>query len=258
MAPIDTRSLKSYTYQKVRRIIKAYRPNRKKLKLFDVPPNSVELARMPFITFEGVDGSGKSTQAELLAERIRDIGHVVLHVREPGGTRLGEAVRSLLLDPSMDIGALSEMLLFSAARAQLVSQVIRPALARGEVVICDRFFDSTTVYQGIARNLGEIAWMKQFHHRVTGGLVPARTYLLDLPFETAQARRASRNGPGADDRMERAGAEFLIEVVTGYRELAESEPRMQIVDGTRPIDDIAAEIWADVQVLLNERSGTAA
>jgi dTMP kinase len=211
---------------------------------------------MLFITFEGVDGSGKTTQATLLAERLKSRGFEVLQLREPGGTEVGEAIRDILLDPAMSIEPMAEMLLFSAARAQLVASVIRPALVKGTVVLCDRFFDSTTVYQGFARELGELPWMADFHRRVTGGLLPHRTYLVDVSASVAASRRNARGNEEAEDRMEAAGSAFLNRVVAGYREIAMAEPeRFRTIDGSRDVDTIAAEIWDDVSVLLD--GGTA-
>jgi dTMP kinase len=204
---------------------------------------------MALITFEGVDGSGKSTQATRLVERLQVEGHEVVQVREPGGTPLGEAVRTLLLDPDSSIEPFAEMMLFSAARAQLCRTVIEPALARGAFVIADRFFDSTTVYQGIARGLGSLGWMADFHLQVTGGLVPLRTYILDVPADVATRRRWDASS--TDDRIEAAGRPFLERVVEGYRRLADQQSeRIRLLDGTRAPDVLAEDIWADASQAL--------
>ena len=202
-----------------------------------------------FLSFEGIDGSGKSTQLRRLAAALSAEGRPVRTVREPGGEPVAERVRALLLDPALDVRPRAELLLFSAARAQLVERVVRPALAAGETVLADRFFDSTTAYQGSGRGLGapgrSAAFdLDTFHRFVTGGLVPARTYLLDVPAETAAARRAGED----DDRMEAAGLDFFRRVRLAYLALAaQHEGRVLVLDGTRPPDELHAEILADVR-----------
>ena len=213
---------------------------------------------MPFLTFEGIDGSGKTTQAELLTERLREAGHRVELFREPGGTELSERIRSLLLEPSLHVGALAELLLFTAARAQLVEEPIRPALDGGAVVICDRFYDSTTAYQGGGRNVAEPGWIEQLNRHATGGLVPARTYLVDLDPTTALGRRRNRPNGGDADRMEQSDAAFYRRVAAAYERLAEREPdRFLRLDGSRPVEAISREIWSDVERLLRRNAGTA-
>lgn len=207
------------------------------------------------ITFEGIDGSGKSTQARLLYTHFERQGYAPLLVREPGGTVLSERVRALLLDPEAEITPRAELLLFSAARAQLVQEVVRPALDRGRIVIADRFYDSTTAYQGAGRRLADAEWLRTFHAFVTGGLAPDRTYFIDVPLETAAARRGSDR-----DRMEGAGDDFFERVRTAYQRLAEREPeRMVALDGRRPVEALHAEIVRDVEHLLRaEPAGTGA
>lgn len=198
------------------------------------------------ITFEGIDGSGKSTQARRLAEALGARGHTVRRVREPGGAELPERVRSLLLDPALAIADRAELLLFSAARAQLVEEIIRPALASGETVIADRFYDSTTAYQGGGRGLADPEWLDAFHGFVTGGLAPARTYLLDVPLEIASERRAGE----AADRMEASGDPFYTRVRMAYLALAAREPdRIAVLDGTLDPDTLHARILADLDAL---------
>ena len=193
-----------------------------------------------FVSFEGLDGSGKTTQLDLLERRLRTLGHAVTRVREPGGSALGEAVRALLLDPAMDIAPRAELLLFSAARAQLCETVLAPALRRGDWVLADRFFDSTTAYQGGGRGVAEAAWLDPFHAFATGGLVPERTFLLRLDPDTALARRADR----AADRMEASGEAFYRRVAATYDALAAAHPdRIRVLDATRPPDELHAEIW---------------
>jgi len=206
-----------------------------------------------FITFEGVDGSGKSTQVRLLGRYFEERGQVPLLVREPGGTDLSERVRALLLDPAAQIAPRAELLLFSAARAQLVDKVIHPALAEGRVVIADRFYDSTTAYQGGGRALADADWLRDFHAFVTDGLMPDRTYYIDVPPETAAARR------GTDpDRMEGAGAAFFERVRTAYLDLADAEPeRFVVLDGRRSVEALHAAIVHDIETLPTEGvSGT--
>ena len=196
-----------------------------------------------FVTFEGVDGSGKSTQARLLADRLRAEGREVVDTREPGGTEIGERIRELLLH-SERVAPWAEATLFSAARAQLVDEVIRPALARGADVICDRYLDSSLAYQGLARGLG-VERVLDVNITVTGSLLPDRTFLLLVPADVA-ARRRSRS----PDRIEREGDAFAAEVDRAYREIAELFPkRVVALDGTEPPEKIAEEIHGRVRDL---------
>ena len=204
------------------------------------------------ITFEGIDGSGKSTQAQKLWERLQQEGADPLLVREPGGTDLSERVRALLLDRALHIEPFAELLLFSAARTQLVIDVIRPALGEGCIVICDRFYDSTVAYQGGGRQLGDLPWLHDFNRRVTDGLVPDRTYLLDIEPAMALARRTHRHADAAthDDRMEAAGIAFQQRVGAAYQILAHDEPaRFLHLDGARSPEALHAQIWDDFQRL---------
>ena len=210
------------------------------------------------ITFEGIDGSGKSTQAERLVERLEQEGGRPILVREPGGTALSEEVRTLLLDDALPIEPMAELLLFSAARAQLVAERIRPTLEEGRVVVCDRFYDSTTAYQGGGRGL-DVAWLRAFNRRVTGGLVPDRTYLVLLDPAEAAARRAARSKQAdVRDRMEAAGNAFYERVAAAYRLLAKEEPRFRLLDGARSIEKLHEEVWTDVRRMLAARAGTLA
>ncbi len=204
---------------------------------------------MPFITFEGIDGSGKSTQVRLLDARLRERGVDCKLLREPGGTDVSERVRSLLLDVSLRMEPMTELLLFSAARSQLCRERIIPMLSEGRVVICDRFYDSTVAYQGGGREVGDFDWLRDFNRRVTGGLVPDRTYLLDVTGEMGAARRAGRD----DDRLESGGADFFERIRQTYLRIAREEPkRVKVIRGARTQDEIAAEIWEDASRLLAE------
>ena len=196
-----------------------------------------------FITFEGVDGSGKSTQARLLADRLRAEGRDVVDTREPGGTEIGERIRDILLG-SDHMAPWAEASLFSAARAQLVDEVIRPALARGADVVCDRYLDSSLAYQGLARGLG-VERVLEVNLTVTGSLLPDRTFLLLVPGEVAARRRGH-----SPDRIEREGDEFAAEVDRAYREIAEIfSQRMVVLDGTEAPEKLAEEIHGHVRNL---------
>lgn len=211
---------------------------------------------MVLITFEGIDGSGKSTQAHLLDKHLQQAGYETLLVREPGGTELSERIRSVLLDRTFEVRPMAELLLFSAARTQLVSERIRPALDAGQIVICDRFYDSTTAYQGAGRGVADPEWLQSFHERVTDGLAPDRTYLVEVDPETARARR--EEGEAEDDRMEAETKEFYDRVVAAYATLAEEQPdRFYRLDGTRTIEALQEDIRSDVEAMLDETRGTA-
>ena len=189
-----------------------------------------------FVTFEGIDGSGKTTQARLLAERLEREGVDVVLTREPGGTPLGEAVRDLVLHGE-HVAPWAEVALYAAARAQHVDQVIRPALERGATVVCDRYVDSSAAYQGGARRLG-VDTVLELNLTVVGGLMPDRTVLVEISPETAAARVG-----GSGDRIERDGVALWARAAEAYRDLAlRDRRRYVVVDGTRPVDDLAEEI----------------
>lgn len=200
------------------------------------------MARLPFITFEGSEGCGKSTQVRRLTARLEKSGIPFLITREPGGTAIGESIRDLLqfAPQSANMTAETELLLFEASRAQLVREVIKPALKNGTCVIADRFFDSTTVYQGVARKLdGKI--VAQMNAFAVGDCIPDVTFVLDVDLKTAQARM---KGPRRPDRMEMQPEDFYESVIEGYRKLAKAEPkRVVLVDGSQSPDEIHGEIW---------------
>ncbi len=206
-----------------------------------------------FITFEGLDSCGKSTQATLLAGALQERSSSpsvaaagVLLLRDPGGTKISERVREILLDRGgMEMSDLAELMLFSASRAQLVAEVIRPALAKGETVICDRFYDSTTAYQGYGRGLN-METIRKLNEIAAGGTDPDVTILIDVSVEEIERRRRHAGLP--TDRMEAAGRAFYERVREGYRELARSEPgRITRVDGMRPVEEVRAAVWEIVQ-----------
>jgi dTMP kinase len=189
-----------------------------------------------FVSFEGVDGSGKTTQARLLEQHLTGLGRDVVGTREPGGTELGEELRRLVLN-GPEMAPWAEAALFAAARAEHAAEVIRPALARGADVVCDRFVDSSLAYQGIARGLGLEAVL-ELNLTVLEGLLPDRTFVVALAAETAAARRR-----GEPDRIEQEGDGFQADVGRAYEQLAERFPeRVELVDGTRPAAEIAAEV----------------
>jgi len=194
-----------------------------------------------FVTFEGLDGSGKSTQAKLLADALAADGRDVVSTREPGGTELGERIRELLLGDE-EVSQWAEASLFAAARAQLVEEVIAPALARGADVVCDRYLDSSLAYQGIARGLGVERVLELNLHAVKG-LLPDRTYLLLIDPAESLRRVASPS-----DRIEREDDDFRARVDRAYRDLAEAFPqRITTIDGSRPPDEIASEVLDELR-----------
>jgi dTMP kinase len=200
------------------------------------------MPRLPFITFEGSEGCGKSTQVQRLAARLERSGVPYLLTREPGGTPIGETIRELLqfAPHNSAMTAETELLLFEASRSQLVRETIKPALERGLCVIADRFFDSTTVYQGAARKLDR-EMVERLNAFVVGDCVPDITFVLDVDAATAASRMQK---PRKADRMEQQPAEFYQRVHEAYRELAKRESnRVVLIDGSREADQIENEIW---------------
>ncbi len=197
-----------------------------------------------FITFEGADGTGKTTQIALLAQKLEEVGYSVVITREPGGTQVAEKIRELVLDPAMRISPATETLLYLAARAQHVAEVIAPALAAGKIVLCDRFVDSTLVYQGLTRGMDmeAISYINTF---ATGGITPSLTILLDGDTKILAERRVLR---GVEDRFELEGLAFQEKVKQGFLFLAKAEPkRMQVVQAGATEDVVAAQVWQLVQ-----------
>ncbi len=198
------------------------------------------------VTFEGGEGSGKSTQAAALAARLEAAARPAVRLCEPGGTPLGETLRDLILHSGPEITPEAELLLFLAARAELVRLQLRPALDAGQVVICDRFSDSTLAYQGYGRGL-DLAAIRPLDAFATGGLVPDLTLLLDLPLEAGLARRT-----GGADAIERQEAAFHERVRQSYLALAAAAPeRWLVLDGTDSVAAIEARVWARVEALLS-------
>ena len=214
-----------------------------------MPPSKKNLGRL--ISFEGSEGSGKSTQISRLAARFQKIKRDVVTVREPGGTELGEQIRNIIVHNSKgdEMCAETELLLFAAARAQLVREVIAPALLAGKVVLSDRFLDSSTVYQGIARNLAADP-VAQINRFAIGNVMPHLTIVIDVPTEVSLARLKQR-ASDLPDRMERENIDFYKKVREGYLVLAKGMPeRIVVVDGTKSADAIEKKIWSEVKARL--------
>ncbi len=205
-----------------------------------------------FVTFEGIEGSGKSTHLRHLGTHLRGLGRGVLETREPGGTAAGAAVRRLLLDSdAVPLSPLAELFLYCADRTQHVDEVIRPALAAGQVVLCDRFSDSTIAYQGYGRGL-DLEALRALDARARGGLRPSLTLLLDCPVDEGLRRARGRSGPG--DRFERETVAFHERVRAGFLALAAAEPdRFCVLDATEPVDRVRARVAAAAERLFGGR-----
>ncbi len=203
-----------------------------------------------FISFEGIDGCGKSTQAQMLEKALRDRGHATTYVREPGNTPLSEQIRAILLDNNNDaMTARTELLLFNAARAQLVETVIRPALANGAIVLCDRFTDSTVAYQAYGRGT-PLEEVLACNIVATGGLSPDLTFYFAIALDEADRRSALRDDK-KKDRIESLGREYFERVLAGYQHLQETEAgRFLSIDGVGSIDDIHQDVLARVLARL--------
>ncbi len=205
-----------------------------------------------FITFEGIDGSGKSTQINLLDKYLKDRGFDVVLTREPGGTALGDEIREILLNPqNTGMSSRAETLLFEAARAQLVEKVIKPALENGKIVICDRFFDSTIAYQGAARGLG-VKEILDLSLWASSGLVPDLTFLITINVEICESRMKTQHK--IPDRIENEKNEFKEKISRGYLDVAEIfKERFEVIDGRMEIEAVFSIIKQKVELLLKER-----
>ncbi|MCC6328176.1 MAG: dTMP kinase [Acidobacteria bacterium] len=206
-----------------------------------------------FITFEGIDGSGKSTQLRMLTGALRSNGIDCLSTREPGGTPLGRRLREAFLETEETVAPIAELLLFAADRAQHVELLIRPALAEGRIVISDRYADATFAYQGAGRGFSE-AVVNQIIQLATGGLKPDLTLFFDISEETAFARTRSRTETGESvNRMDAETADFYSRVRKAYLEIAEREPeRFLIIDGNRSVEEIHAHVWEIVKPMVEK------
>jgi dTMP kinase len=200
-----------------------------------------------FVTFEGVDGSGKSTQLARIAARLARLGLDPLVTREPGGTPLAEGIRALLLDPALAPGALAEACLMEAARADLMANVIAPALGAGRMVMCDRHADSTLAYQGFGRGL-DLEMLRAWNHAATRGVTPHLTLLYDLDPAAGMERRASS---ATSNRIDREPLEFHVRVRRGFLELARSEPeRFVVLDASGDPEDIEERSWLAIERVI--------
>ncbi len=207
-----------------------------------------------FITFEGTEGCGKSTQVRLLTERLKALGHRVRTLREPGGTPIGEELRHTLKHSAQNHAMTpeAELLLMNASRAQLVREIIRPALAAGEIIVCDRFYDSTTAYQGYGREL-DLAQVKSIIDFAVGETRPDLTLFLHVPAEVSAERLRSRQStlPFVRDRIEEADQKFFERVAAGFGVIAANEPdRVKFVNGAQPAENVCVRIWELVEKIL--------
>lgn len=199
-----------------------------------------------FITFEGIDGSGKSTQIELLKDKLLEDDHEVAVFREPGGTKISEQIRSILLDADFDIDPVTELLLFSAARSQLVAEKVLPLQESGTVVILDRFYDSTTAYQGYGRNSVSLKHIQELNEVASHQNEPDLTFYLKISLEEAKKRTEKQR----KDRMELSGDDFYRKVIKGFDALSVSEKRFITLDATAPQQEIHEKIWMQVSSQL--------
>lgn len=201
---------------------------------------------MLIISFEGIDGSGKTTQINLLKKRLETDGIDVRLFREPGGTELSEVIRGILLNPEIEINSVTELLLFSSARSQLIAEKVKPFLANEGVIILDRFFDSTVAYQGYGRGSVSLEQIYQLNKIASHGITPDITFYLRVDLETAEKRRSNLS----KDRMERSGDDFYLNVIRGFDVISKSEPRFSELDASLEIEDIHDKIWNHVILKL--------
>ncbi len=210
-----------------------------------------------FITFEGIEGSGKTVVSKEVRRSLESAGVRVTHAREPGGTAVSEAIRGLLLDPERtEMDPRAELFLYLASRAQLVAEVIRPALAAGRSVVCDRYFDASIAYQGWARGLGE-EFVRELNAAAVGNVVPDRTFLLDLAVADGLGRGPARReaeGTAVKDRLERENADFHERVREGYLRLAKREKkRIVVIDASLPLEEVIRTILGNLEGLFDVR-----
>lgn len=204
-----------------------------------------------FITFEGLEGAGKSVQVGILASKLREMGYEIIATREPGGTRIGELIRGLTHDPqNVDLTAVSESYLMAAARAQHVREIIKPARSSGKIVVCDRYLDSSIAYQGYGRALGEKIII-DLNALAVDGVLPDVTFYLDIPWEVGRARR---NGTKKIDRLDLQQADFYKRVQEGYVTLIKNNTsRIKSIDATLSLPEVAQRVWDQVQPLLPKK-----
>jgi dTMP kinase len=205
---------------------------------------------MTLLSFEGIDGSGKTTQINLLKKYLQSLGHDVYLFREPGGTELSELIRGILLNPDIEIDPVTEMLLFSSARSQLIAEKVLPLLNTDAIVILDRFYDSTVAYQGYGRKSVSLEQVHQLNRIAAHGLVPQVTFYLRVDLEIAENRRSNLT----KDRMERSGDDFFNSVISGFDELSAHDPRFIRLDASRSIDDLHLDICSIVRDKIKNNS----
>ena len=205
-----------------------------------------------FVTFEGIDGSGKSTQANALLRKVQEEGFNAVLFREPGGTRISEQIRQILLSTKhSEMDPLTEVMLYSAARAQLTVEMIVPGLLENDIVICDRYFDSTTAYQGYGRGI-DLEFVDALIKEAAKKLWPDVTFLVDVNADLAEKRSGTIGRP---DRLEMETKEFKISVIEGFREIAKKEPeRFIILDGNEDVEAVADQAWKHISQLLSSKS----
>ena len=199
-----------------------------------------------FITFEGIDGCGKTTQLNKVAEFLKSQGREVLTLREPGGTDISEKIRELLLQSKKEMHSMTELLLFEAARAELIDKVIRPASKEGKIILCDRFYDSTLAYQGFGRKM-DTDDIKLLNRLATGGIKPDLTFYFQVSLDVSKQRSSGRNL----DRMESAGDNFFLRVIDGFNKLADDEPARVIkIDASLEIKDVSDNVIRELKKIL--------